>query len=75
MRQVCEAIGLSRDRILCDHDTVPEVSNGEPVLLPYCDNSHLFGTVKAVVDAASVAIQTHLEQAGFEVHEVDGGPS
>ena len=72
MRQVCDATGLPRDRILCDHVAVPGLSHGELVLLPYCDNSHVSGINKEAVDAATVAIQSHLGRSGFEVHEVEG---
>ena len=71
MHQVCLATGLKSSRILCDHAPVPDLSKGEPVLLPYCDNSHVAGIDRQRVDQCNNRIRDHLVEVGFEVHEFE----
>jgi hypothetical protein len=62
--------GLQPSRLLVDHTVAPDLSRGEPVLLPYCDNLNVAGTDKQRVAQALDGATARLRSLGFVVHEV-----
>ena len=61
--------GLSWDRVLVDNKPAPELSDGEPVLLPYADNLNVAGTDPVKVQVAKDGAVARLRGLGFLVHE------
>ena len=63
---------LSRDRLITDQTAPPDLSSGEPVLLPYCDNLNVAGCDAAEVARARDLAASRLRSLGFVVHEETG---
>ena len=63
------ATGLPLSRIIVEGRPWPDLSSGEPVLMPYCDNSHTIGTDPAVVQATQDKITATFRAHGFPMHE------
>ncbi|CAE7196525.1 AMY1.1, partial [Symbiodinium necroappetens] len=61
--------GLSIDRVLVDNKPAPDLSNGEPVLLPYADNLNVAGIDARKVQIAKDGAVSRLRRLGFLVHE------
>ncbi|CAE7708857.1 AMY1.1 [Symbiodinium sp. CCMP2592] len=60
---------LSIDRVLVDNKPAPDLSSGEPVLLPYADNLNVAGTDARKVQIAKDGAVSRLRRLGFLVHE------
>ena len=61
--------GLSFERVLVDNKAAPDLSNGEPVILPYADNLNVAGPNQDKVQAAKDGAVSRLRGLGFIVHE------
>ena len=67
--QATIASQLDESRILVDGKPAPELSSGEPALLPYADNSNVIGTDQQRVQDVKDRIVKHFRSLGFGVHE------
>jgi hypothetical protein len=63
------ASGLSESRLILDHSPVPDLSDGSPALLIYCDNLNVVGTCPELVTSTKNTIARELRRVGFRVHE------
>ena len=61
--------GLTFDRVLVDNKPAPDLSTGEPVILPYADNLNVAGIDRDKVQAAKDGAVARLRSLGFLVHE------
>ena len=60
---------LPVSRLLNDVAVVPDISDGTPVILAYCDDLNVAGTDRGRVDDVKDRIAAHFRQLGFGVHE------
>ena len=61
--------GLDVSRVLVDNQPAPDLSSGEPVLLPYADNLNVAGLDASRVQVVKDAAVRRLREVGFLVHE------
>jgi hypothetical protein len=63
------ATGLPESRLILDHSPVPDLADGSPALLIYCDNLNVVGTSAERVTSTKNIIARELRRVGFKVHE------
>ena len=68
-QQVLEATTLDADRLLADHEPVPDISCGTPVVLAYADNLNVAGIDREKVQHVKDLTVARLRSKGFSVHE------
>ncbi|CAE8604771.1 unnamed protein product [Polarella glacialis] len=61
--------GLNQDRLLVDGRPAPNLKDGTPIILPYCDNLNIAGTNRELVQQAKEGAVKRLREVGFLVHE------
>ncbi|CAK0832110.1 unnamed protein product [Prorocentrum cordatum] len=64
------AVGMAPSALLADHGPVPDISEGRPAVLAYCDNVGVGSTSRENADSLRAKIEAQLVADGFEVHEV-----
>ena len=67
--QAMVASGLCMERILVDGKPCPDLTTGEPVIVPYADNLNVLGIDKQRVQHTKDVIVRHLQKLGFIIHE------
>lgn len=63
------ASGLGEDRILVEGRPCPDLSQGDPIIIPYADNLNVAGTDADRVQKAKDQVVAALRRLGFRVHE------
>ncbi|CAE8582249.1 unnamed protein product [Polarella glacialis] len=61
--------GLNQDRLLVDGRPAPNLKDGTPIILPYCDNLNIAGTNRELVQQAKEGAVKRLREVGFLVRE------
>ena len=61
--------GLGEDRVLVEGKPCPDLSQGEPIIIPYADNLNVAGADADRVQQAKDRVVAALRQLGFRVHE------
>ena len=64
-----DASGLTMDRVLVEGRPCPDLSQGDPILIPYADNLNVAGTNMEKVQQTKDRIVARLRSLGFRVHE------
>ena len=63
------ASGLGPERVLVEGRPCPDLSSGEPIILPYADNLNVAGTNAERVQEVKDSVVAELRRLGFRVHE------
>ena len=63
------ASGLDSSRVVVDHRAPPDLSGGDPIIIPYADNLNVAGTDQQAVQDTKDRIVKVLGGHGFRVHE------
>lgn len=64
-----QASGLDMSRVLVEGRPCPDLSTGEPILIPYADNLNVAGTSMERVQSVKDTVVARLRNLGFRVHE------
>ena len=67
--QASVALQCGSEQVLVDGRPPPDLSRGEPVLIPYADNMNDCGIDSARVQHAKDCVAERLREVGFRVHE------